>query len=141
MKRYLLLFVIACLIVSCSEAPFDPNMEYHPFAGWWVGSSSVTYSGSDDKPVTWSIGVVFVFSDEGLVAYDDSLPGIWKPFKAEYEIDRNRIVFHVLEQGIDLLPLQFEGSFRFTMANDKLRMTQKPDGEINTTWEIILIRQ
>ncbi len=131
--RFIFLLLTLLFLLGCDGDPvssIDPDF----FVGIWTGTSSATYPGPDDAPITAEEPIRFEFGDTTFAYYWLSTKdGEASPYgSGNYAIGDSTITFsNVLLSGY-YQPFDLQGRFEFGLIDSTLSLVQNPAGLFQT---------
>ena len=132
MKQIFIFLMFFCLL-GCAVDPVS-SVDPEVFIGTWTGTSSATYPGPDDAPITAEEPIQFVFGDSTFAYYwlstksDDPLPY----GSGKYTIGDSTLTFTDVLLGGFYEPMDLQGQFEFGFVGNTLSLVQSPAGFFQT---------
>ena len=120
MRRHLLLPIVICLTINCSEAPLEPTEPVdNPVLGSWIGTYTATFRYGDSEIAADTMNLMLTFFDNSRFSFglppDGNRP---HRFLGSYSVTNDRMVFS------DVWGRVFDGTYRMVLNQDSLIVTQ-----------------
>ncbi len=141
--RLIFLFLLLLCLYGCgtdSVSSIDPGF----LIGTWSGTSTATYPGPDDAPITSEEPIKFVFTDSNFQYFRLAEGGSETVAygSGDYTTSDSSVTLsNVIRQGF-YEPMNLQGEFIFGLINNTLSFVQNENpGEFFLTYHLVILEK